>query len=68
MSNASLPEIGFITIATLIISLGSLLCGFQTLSDDISSVSGWFVMLICAFPFFGMLHFINPMGVGPTYL
>jgi hypothetical protein len=65
--SASLPEVGFVTIATLLCSLITLLCALPTLSDDISSLSGWLFVVVCALPFLGMIGLLDPAGITPTY-
>ena len=64
--SASLPDIGFITVATLVCSLITLVCALPTLGDDISSLRAWFFTLICAVPFIGMLCLLDPAGAAPV--
>jgi len=66
-ASASLPDVGFITVATLVCSLLSLLCALPTLDDDISSLSGWIFVIACALPFFGMLALLDPFGGRPAF-
>lgn len=65
--HASLPEMGFITVATLICSLLACLCAAPSLDDDYTSLSGWVFFLACSVPFFGMLCLLNPAGIGPRF-
>jgi hypothetical protein len=65
--SASLPEVGLVTVATLVCSLFTLLCALPTLSDDISSFSGWLFVAVCGFPFIGMIQLLDPAGITPTF-
>jgi hypothetical protein len=64
---ASLPDVGLITVATLVCSLLTFVCALSPLSDDISSLSSWAFVIVCAVPFFGMLALLDPFGATPTY-
>jgi hypothetical protein len=66
-ASASLPDVGFITVATLVCSLLTFFCALPTLRDDISSLSGWAFVIVCALPFFGMLAQLDPFGAAPTF-
>lgn len=55
------------TIGTLICSLLCFICAVQTLSDDWGSITGWLFALVCALPFFGMLWFLDPLGMSSIY-
>lgn len=66
-ADAWLPEVGFMTIGTLICSLLCFICAVQTLSDDWGSITGWLFALVCALPFFGMLWFLDPLGMSSIY-
>ena len=66
-ASASLPDVGFITVATLVCSLLTFFCALPTLRDDISSLSGWALVIICALPFFDMLALLDPFGAAPTF-
>ena len=62
---SSLPEIGFLTVATLLCSLLAFLCSLTTLDEDFASLSGWMFVIFCSVPFLGMLWLLNPAGIGP---
>jgi hypothetical protein len=66
-ASASLPDVGFVTVATLLCSLLTFLCALPTLGDDISSLSGWVFVIACALPFFGVVALLDPFGAMPTY-
>ena len=66
-ASASLPDVGFITVATLVCSLLTFLCALPTLGDDVSSLSGWVFVIVCALPFFGTLALLDPFGATPTF-
>jgi hypothetical protein len=61
--NAWVPEIGFITIATLVCSLITLLGGLLgALDGEGTFVRRWSFAVYCAFPFFAMLALVDPFG------
>lgn len=66
-ASASLPDVGFITVATLVCSLLTFLCALPTLGNDFSSLSGWVFVIACALPFFGMLALLDPFGATPSF-
>ena len=65
--SVALPDVGFMTVATLVCSLLTFLCALPKLGDDVSSLSGWAFAIVCALPFFGMLALLDPFGAAPTF-
>ena len=65
--SASLPDVGIITIVTIVCSLFTFICALPTLRDDISSLSGWLFVIVCGLPFFGTLALLDPFGATPAF-
>ncbi len=64
-ARAPMPEVGVLTVATLFVCLLCFACALPRLRDDVSSLSTWLFVAVCAVPFFGMLALLDPFGVTP---
>lgn len=62
-----LPDVAFVTVATLACSLITFLCAWLAYRDEITSLRSWFLIGLHGCPFIGMIVLLNPSAAGPPY-